>query len=429
MQVHNIPGCGYFVASDPKTSDHRPVPVDLDRYGNPVRRRRVHCKSRSGCDQCKKKRRKCDETLPTCQNCKKTGQVCTRDPKKRVPGCDRAKAEVQNGRAGGLPGPEELHIRNSSSRLDLLQLKLLHHFEQFTADTLVPCPELWKRNVLPLALENDFLMHAVLATAASHLRYLQPNVREHQISELTHISSAYEGLRLTLSGPWTQHISSAAIACSMLLLHIAWTWCPDHDGGFNSHLDPLFTLAFGLKSVVLATLNMRDPQFFSADISTKAIDAIAQDLNGSLQVSQFEDLFVDLFHRVQDEKDDVTFPTYMDGVRRLIPALVILEHKNQGTDLSILLRDIARYLFLWPVRFHGGLTDLASHEKRLPRILLLFFYSVTSELIGEQFWWAKERSEYHKRVLSQELHIPSEELGIRGEGSNSGSRQIRGSAI
>ena len=83
-------------------------------------------------------------------------------------------------------------------------LHLLHHFTTSTYLTLTKGPrtELWQKDVPAQAFRHPFLLHQLLATAAFHLAYLNPQERNKYAMQASHHQSlAIRGIREVLLLP------------------------------------------------------------------------------------------------------------------------------------------------------------------------------------------------------------------------------------
>ncbi|KAJ6255933.1 hypothetical protein Dda_9224 [Drechslerella dactyloides] len=118
-------------------------------------------RSKTGCLTCRKRKKKCDEGKPDCNNCGKNGIVC----------------EGYSPKMYWKPG----HGREGvESHLDR---KLLNHFVVTVSSVLSKFGDEknpFKELLLPLAIDNSGLMHSMLCLAASHLARTDPSVRNAQ---------------------------------------------------------------------------------------------------------------------------------------------------------------------------------------------------------------------------------------------------------
>ena len=112
----------------------------------PSRIRRYHKRSRLGCDNCKRRRVKCNEQTPTCGACAREGIKCIRTRSPLV--LPRSsEAASTNPIETKLSTPQIIHFN-----IDMMPLRLLYHFEHQTLDTLALGSIFWK-HVLRLAFE------------------------------------------------------------------------------------------------------------------------------------------------------------------------------------------------------------------------------------------------------------------------------------
>ncbi|OQV01430.1 hypothetical protein CLAIMM_06794 [Cladophialophora immunda] len=151
-----------------QTSDSR-----LQNYKS----RRPHRKSQKGCLICKRRRIKCDEQSPTCQN---------------------------------------YWFPHTDSTL-------FSYFITVVMETMVPLSS-WTtaaQKVVSIALDEPLAMHSVLAAAGCHFRYHVKSPRGRCLSETYHTMRACSGLRLYLEMQQVDKID-AAITTSMFLGSISF---------------------------------------------------------------------------------------------------------------------------------------------------------------------------------------------------------------
>ncbi|KUJ18497.1 uncharacterized protein LY89DRAFT_780563 [Mollisia scopiformis] len=136
--------------------------------------RRDHRKTRTGCNQCKRRRVKCDEGKPSCANCIRNSLQCSLEflvplkPRKNSPTIRKASS-IETAHPN-------LDLRLRSSSLDTKSFELLNHYTTHgsldfgqTSNT-----KMWQVVIPQMALAHDFLMHGVLAISALHLAKRQP---------------------------------------------------------------------------------------------------------------------------------------------------------------------------------------------------------------------------------------------------------------
>lgn len=100
----------------------------------------------------------CDEQWPRCNNCETRNIRCERP----------------------VQGPKWLSAAEveAAPKLRIYDLELLYHFTSSTYATLTDDPrvrELWRTQIVTLALSCEYLMLALLSVAALHLQHLDPS--------------------------------------------------------------------------------------------------------------------------------------------------------------------------------------------------------------------------------------------------------------
>ncbi|KAK6498125.1 hypothetical protein TWF506_004365 [Arthrobotrys conoides] len=132
-------------------------------------------RSKTGCLTCRKRKKKCDEGKPECNNCGKNGYVCEGYSPKTY---WRSGRDISH-RIPFQPTLPAL-IEGVESDLDR---KLLNHFVVTVSSVFSHLGEegrTFKEVLLPLAIDNSGLMHSMLCLAASHLAKTDPTVRNAQ---------------------------------------------------------------------------------------------------------------------------------------------------------------------------------------------------------------------------------------------------------
>ncbi|KAI1940738.1 hypothetical protein LOZ57_005881 [Ophidiomyces ophidiicola] len=153
--------------------------------------RRSHRKSRLGCQQCKRRKIKCDEAPPPCANCRKHNIACSFAPPSSSTTAAAARttptttttttttASSSSAPLSPLSPPTTTTTTSSppADALHLPDLELLHHYTAHTYRTLSYNNEhkaIWKHYIPREALSHPFLMHGLLALAALHLAAAAP---------------------------------------------------------------------------------------------------------------------------------------------------------------------------------------------------------------------------------------------------------------
>lgn len=101
-------------------------------------------------------------------------------------------------------------------------LELMHHYSVITSLTLPRAQDelhVWQKQVPKLAFQYPFLVHQILAVAAFHQAYLQPELRsEHSLHASQHQNRSIEGMRGHLADITADNCHALFMASSLLLV-------------------------------------------------------------------------------------------------------------------------------------------------------------------------------------------------------------------
>lgn len=161
-------------------------------------KRRPHSKSRHGCKTCKRRRVKCDETHPICNNCKHLNLECSFAGNSLFP-------FVQGG-------------------LNIMDIRLFHHYTTVVWKTIVSAgisnETIWAQDVPEMAFEYPFLMHSVLTFAANH--FSRTHTTDHDAATIDQVVTFHRGDALRLLGEAVRSVTpknlDALVASSILLI-------------------------------------------------------------------------------------------------------------------------------------------------------------------------------------------------------------------
>ena len=155
--------------------------------------RQGHRKSRTGCQRCKQRKVKCDETRPVCTGCLRYPGTCVYVKSRSSPYLDdghflssgpesepakssESSPHIVTDPGKGLPSPySEIPIAEIDlERRRVLELLLLHYFETSTVKTFPGwrfphVARKWLSDCIHVALEHDCLLHTMFAVTALHL--------------------------------------------------------------------------------------------------------------------------------------------------------------------------------------------------------------------------------------------------------------------
>ncbi|KAI1767992.1 hypothetical protein GGR53DRAFT_525545 [Hypoxylon sp. FL1150] len=405
----NNGGFGMFSLS--ATLDAPANDIGVDNQGRALRQRRYHVKSRLGCMNCKSRKVKCDEKRPTCRKCFTRGLECSydqsaerqltpyRDNQHQAPDTTTSQGNQTHARtSGGLSRVREL----GPPTLDLEALQLMYHFEHHTSGTLLFGQPLWREQIIPLALQHDYLMHAVLTIGASHLHYLQPQVPQHTRAASVHLDRALAGFRLNMGASnLSQHHFDVIIACGFLLLHYAWStpfFNVPNDASPSIESDGLLWFAAGLKTVILSAYD-KEPRRGIFHELLKA-DHFRQFYAWSKEDDcsyNFEENFL----RQSPSDDSETPENYClqgcgntNAGERLAPIFRAVDAVRRGRDISHVMPSILAYSLMWPSKAMRAFQDEVRDKNPGAMATMLSFYASISMVFSDNVWWAKNRSKF-----------------------------------
>ncbi|KAL2048797.1 hypothetical protein ABVK25_010922 [Lepraria finkii] len=145
-----------------------------------------HKKSRTGCQQCRARRIKCNEVHPICGSCKRYQVPCIYD--RRSPSKAAGSRQPDKTRDSSIRSSPKYDIKASSATVRdfpesrerrLLELRLLHHYATRTSMSFSASPEpaakeIWSVVCPKVALKHDALLYSIYAISALHMTRTEP---------------------------------------------------------------------------------------------------------------------------------------------------------------------------------------------------------------------------------------------------------------
>ena len=173
-----------------------------------------HSKSRSDCDACKRRRKKCDELIPHCLGFSEQYILC------HYPDAGRLS---RNSQKRSMHSPNAILSYHGVPCLQSGEIELPHHFHHQTLDTLgsLSVQEVIASS-LAAALGFNFLKYAMFNLASSHLSFLSEQHR-HDLSMNHDLERALLTFRQRLSSPITPSQIDAVLTSCVLLNTIAFS--------------------------------------------------------------------------------------------------------------------------------------------------------------------------------------------------------------
>lgn len=160
-------------------------------------------RSKSGCLNCRIRHTKCDEHRPICNACIRNHLLCSWPDGARVINPPK-RAEDPSGKSRRARSSYALSPSRSVSLWPRLQGKpaeqrLLHHYLEKSSKRLVireKGQNPFVSYLLPLAQQNDGLLHAVFAISASHLSFYDT---EDRLTALSHYGVALRAAKYQIT--------------------------------------------------------------------------------------------------------------------------------------------------------------------------------------------------------------------------------------
>ncbi|KKA27412.1 hypothetical protein TD95_005178 [Thielaviopsis punctulata] len=342
--------------------------------------RRSHTKSRKGCDACKRRHIRCDETFPQCLNCTKHKIRCPYNdmPVDRSGSPDKSSivwaddvVRIADQWLNTLMWPfPMLNVFNfvNPKMLKLEDLRLLCHI-------CLVCSELGSQSnlgltvwstqmvdILSFAAVSPFVMNAVLSFSATHLSSIRDSTAIRNMA-FSHQGRALKGLSDAL-----QHFSPEN-SDSVLAASVVLSWQTTEWREWSKHM--YGTLSFS----ALVTKNTKQTQTLTPP--TQIIDLMRQGNYPSRFQSFIDNQHVTVMappspspdHKtIQPKKED------MDVMQRTVQQLQVLEAHLKGSGMDC--KDVQNLInFVKNARkaSSSGLTVQQQHEKLAPLRSWLFW--------------------------------------------------------
>ncbi|CAG8284397.1 unnamed protein product [Penicillium salamii] len=358
--------------------------------------RRAHTKSRQGCDQCKRRRVKCDEQGPPCSNCISRELACTylRAQSRPETRRDQTPAPLATVLPSppqplGIPSPAASTPSNVSG---VRELELMHKFSTETYQSLCTTNSghyVWQIAIPRIALQYDFLMNGILALGALHIAAaLEPP------ASLAYIDTALQYHSLTFA-PYrfaVDHINpmncEAVLAQSIIttVIGIAIPRVSSARGettGITENIVVVFELLQGVKKIHRIGESWIKLELFARrrnnwDSSSMGLDnetQVALDRLGTLNDESLASIDPDQ-HQINKE------------------AIIHLRHFSMRIANVV---DAANVL-AWLAMVDKEFVDNVRRRQPLALLILMHWGVLLGELDG-QHWWARDSG----RALVSEL--------------------------
>ncbi|KAF4951713.1 hypothetical protein FSARC_12836 [Fusarium sarcochroum] len=381
--------------------------------------RLYHTKSKTGCTRCRTRRVKCDEVRPTCGGCRKHQVECSYD--RVVPVAAPASAQMQTQASastststsasegpgtrtvvasspdhGSIASPTETTSESRQRRH--LELRLLHVYMSEICPQLpgthIPMLEaLWIKEVPKLALQNETLLHAILALSCLYLstegRDSDPEL---QIARANYLGAAIEAQQANLSGMTREN---ADVACFVSTLLAIDAFANLMVRSLSPYEPPFHWLQMsrGLGGVFreATSLLRNDP-----DAKMRALVVDRSYVNPDLIFNKsnlrgLENLVA--FHEgeIQDDSDAEAYEKVACYIGSVVQA------RKAGEDPRMIVRRLTSFWVLSPTRY----IELLQLLRPRAMILLAHFFGLASWV--DYIWWIGRSPGREIKAIKNEL--------------------------
>ncbi|KAH8601613.1 hypothetical protein B0O99DRAFT_735993 [Bisporella sp. PMI_857] len=201
--------------------------------------RKPHSKARTGCQNCKRRKIKCDESKPSCANCTRRSLHCSFDTASGLSQCfANPELRIIEYKASKIRRCEDKEAvetfpsfrdiplltddTNSMPTLSYKDLQLFYHFS--TSSVISPGyyvggDTYWREEALRLGQSYPFVLHLVLALSALHIGKICARSYEDSINQADHHHAiAVSTMRAHLHQLDTAHLEAFRLASSLICL-------------------------------------------------------------------------------------------------------------------------------------------------------------------------------------------------------------------
>ncbi|PKY00209.1 C6 transcription factor, partial [Aspergillus campestris IBT 28561] len=380
--------------------------------------RRSHKKSRNGCDQCKRRRVKCDEADP-CTNCTRRHLVCVynRHGSPSIQAHNATKEGAQFA-TPSEPAPSDLddtlstfqdRIRSGfflPREWDGQDFELMHHYSIATGHTMSQkdaVRNVWVTEIPRIAYSYEFLMHGILSLAAMHLTVVKPERYSHYHTRSTfHMALGLQSFRKILQSPTAEN-SCALFSFSSIIM--VWICAVPGEVESVRPLDnayELFKLCRGilaLKDFLGVVRNSPLNPLLSPDYMLQEHE-IPKGMEFRLFAGLGDQLCRLRSKLASETLSESTRYVYDQAIYQFEKSCRLIEHAETPMECGM--------IFCWPISVLEDFLGLI--EGRDPLAIVLLGYYSTQLNLFRHFWFVEKRVDalLHTTVAT----IPSEYAGL-----------------
>lgn len=261
--------------------------------------------------------------------------------------------------------------------------------------------------------------------ASAHLRYLHPNSQSYSDAEVHHLALTLSGFRDALSGTLSGENADVVTACSVILLHHAWTVAYSAEGSLNLHTsvdigaDNMIAFSAGLRSVLQSVWHVREKSIFKDIINPRMVNGFKAWAITESYPCKLEEIFIGHSRLAWPNAGDgeraclgLDYAS-MDTIDRLTPVMRAADFMRRGASLTYLLTEISPYLLMWLGKCSDAFQKDVKGNDEEALLMLLCFYLCTLSLLSKDNWWVRDRSKFMIEAISERLRKNHNECGER----------------
>ncbi|PVH89504.1 hypothetical protein DL98DRAFT_445494 [Cadophora sp. DSE1049] len=364
--------------------------------------RRPHRKTKTGCLTCKKRKIKCDEARPECDNCIKHILECEYAPSK-VP-------VVTTGTA----------LSSGAHDLNLVDLEFLHNYCTSTALTLhrdSATIRLWSFTVPQFGFVHDYVMHGVLALSALHMGHCHPERKEFYTEQATlHHKLGLEKATPALSAFAEENATAMYLFSALTCIYTYTTIGQTDDSVLGGESSWIFLSRQSYSLIRLAGDAIKEgplgPLFLAGARRTRLRDMLVEAPACFAEADRLRELSARIDESVLDSEAREAYNAAINDMLEILKVIYSLE--EEGREFSDVFR--------WPFQLSVGFIDLLQIPTQESLAVIAHFAAIP-EYIGSK-WWLEG---FGRRLLAKiyplidEEHLswiqwPVQQLGITSEG-------------
>ncbi|RGP75832.1 c6 finger domain-containing [Fusarium longipes] len=340
-----------------------------------------HKKSRTGCQQCRSRRVKCNEAKPACSHCSRLQLSCIYD---RAPSDSNSSSSASAGGGQQKKTTSETIVDPPESESRRKQeLALFHQYITDTGPSLVMDPataHFWVTTICRLALESDATLYAIYMVAALHTEersnfsdpqaldtcqtYLNMAIREHH-KDITEISS--------------RNLEYICLTSSMLRVY-----------GFarlqHRSLEPYTPPVDLLRITGTSTAIFREAWDLIQDNPESVVYKMIESASDLIQDNDRKELPEDLKLLLRREKShELQEPWDAETEEAYLTALNLIGCIQKVMDENNIAKSIGRRTVVFPMMMRKKFADLVEELRPRALVILAYYFALLSML--SEFWW------------------------------------------